>query len=373
MPQPELESAQQSNNAFRQATSSLLAQGAHAKRNLSEEQYLALASAVWSTCEKDEVYAVKLLIDPVSQPQFREEASDNLFCVLVARIGHRGELIDAPPGYVPPNYPGVKLSHVVVGSPSSGHEPDASQPQTYILAFMDVLGFEALLERVGLAEVHARYTLLLDQALRPQSHENQWSRAKSVVRGEVVPALMWLPVRAAHFSDSLLLWVHYHPGHVEEFLTRCSRVFCKALDLGIPLRGAVTVGDAVLDNDANVFLGKPLVEAARLESKQDWVGVALGVSFKSKNLRIPISPEKIRIHTPPLKDGGAMLFSDLVLDWPRVWNSEYSLSATEKLSSLSEVAPTEPLKARYAAACKFYEASSGSLDWFIPPGFTKEA
>ncbi len=373
MPQPEQESAQQSNDSFRQAASRLLAQGAHTMRGLSEEQYLALANAVWSSCDKDDVYAVKLLIDSVAQPQYKDESSDDLFCVLVARIGHKGELIDAPPDYVPPTYPGVKLSHVVIGSPSGGHEPDASQPQTYILAFLDVLGFEDLLERVGLSEVHARYMLLLDQALRPQSHENQWSRVKSVVRGAVVPALMWSPVRAAHFSDSLLLWVHYHPGHVEEFLARCSRVFCKALDLGIPLRGAVTVGEAVLDNDANVFLGKPLVEAARLESKQDWVGVALGASFKNEALRIPIPPEKIRIHTPPLKDGGAKLFGDLVLDWPRVWNSEYSLSAIEKLRTLAEAAPTEPLRARYAAACKFYEASSASPDWCIPPGFTKVA
>jgi hypothetical protein len=184
---------------------------------------------------------------------------------------------------------------------------------------------------------------------------------------------MWLPIQAAHFSDSLLLWVHYHPGHVEEFLARCSRVFCKALDLGIPLRGAVTVGDAVLDNGANIFLGKPLVEAARLESKQDWVGVALGASFKDESLRVPVPPEKIRIHTPPLKDGASHLFSDLVLDWPRVWNAEYSSSAIEKLEHLATSAPTDALRGRYSAACTFYEASTQSPDWFIPPGFTKEA
>jgi len=363
----------QPDESFAQLLSTLLALRAHTMRGLTEEAYVALARVVWSSCEKDGVYAVKLLIDPVAQPQHHEEGSDDLFCVLIARVGYQGELIDAPPGYEPPSYPGVKLSHVVVGSPSGGHVPDASQPQTYLLAFLDVLGFEALLERVGLAEVHARYALLLEQALRPQSQEKQWFRVKSIVQGEVVPALMWLPVQAAHFSDSLLLWVHYHPGHVEEFLKRCSRVFCKALDLGIPLRGAVTVGDAVLDNSANVFLGKPLVEAARLESKQDWVGVALGASFKNESLRIPIPPEKIRMHTPPLKDGATSLFSDLVLDWPRVWNSDYTDSAIEKLNALALTAPKGPLRARYAAACSFYEMSSESPDWFIPPGFTKEA
>ena len=278
-------------NAFRTIASELLALEAHAKRGLNEAEYVALAREVWLSCEKDSVYAIKLLFDPIVQPQFRENSESDLFCVLVARIDHTGELVNAPPGYTPPDYPGVRLSQVVAGSPSGGNEPDTSQAQTYLLAYFDVLGFEALLTRVGLAEVHKRYLSLLDQALRPQSHERPWSRAKSIVSGQVVPAMMWLPMHAAHFSDSLLLWVHYHPGHVEEFLNRCARVFCKALDLGVPLRGAITVGDSVLDNTSNIFLGAPLVEAARLESKQDWVGVALGTSFKSKSLRIPIPPD----------------------------------------------------------------------------------
>lgn len=360
-------------NAFRTIVSELLALEAHAKRGLSEAEYIALAREVWSSCEKDSVYAIKLLFDPIVQPQFREESASDLFCVLVARIGPAGELVDAPPGYTPPDYPGVRLSHVVAGSPSGGAEPDVTQVQTYLLAYFDVLGFETLLTRVGLAEVHKRYLSLLDQALRPQSHERPWSRAKSIVRGQVVPAMMWLPMHAAHFSDSLLLWVHYHPGHVEEFLNRCARVFCKALDLGIPLRGAITVGDSVLDRASNIFLGAPLVEAARLESKQDWIGVALGASFKSESLRIPIPPDKIRFYKPPLKDGGAELFSDLVLDWPRVWWSEYSVSAIDKLNALSDPVLPEPIRARYSAASAFYETSYADRDWDVPEGFTREA
>jgi hypothetical protein len=232
-------------DTFRAIASELLSMEGHSKRGLTEAEYVAMARQVWSSCEKDSVYAIKLLFDPIVQPQFCEDAQTDIFCVLVARIGHSGELIDAPLGYKSPNYPGVRLSHVVAGSPTGGHEPDSSQAQTYLLAYFDVLGFEALLAKVGLAEVHQRYLLLLDQALRPQSHERPWSRANSIVRGQSVPALMCLPMHAAHFSDSLLLWVHYHPAHVEEFLKRCARVFCKALDLGVPIRGAIAVGEAV--------------------------------------------------------------------------------------------------------------------------------
>lgn len=352
--------------AFRKLTTDLLALNAHTERGLSAQEYLRLARQVWASCEKDSVYAIKLLFDPLVQPQFREESERDLFCVLVARVGHAGEFIDAPPGYTPPDYPGVRFSHIVAGSPSGGYEPDVSKAQPYLLAYFDVLGFEALLVDVGLHHIHERYQQLLDQALRPQSHERPWSRAQSLVRGEVVPALMWLPMRAAHFSDSLLLWVHYHPDHVGEFLARCSRVFCKALDLGIPLRGAITIGEAVLDNHNNIFLGSPLVEAARLESKQDWVGVALGTSFKSASPRVPIPPEAVFPYVPPLKTGGSDLFSDIVLDWPRTWRQDYSASAVERLQTLAGADLPDALRQRYIAAATFYEASGANEDWFFP-------
>lgn len=175
-----------------------------------------------------------------------------MFCVLVARVGNRGELVDAPPDYQPPHFPGVRLSHIVAGSPSGGKEPDPSKPADYLLAYLDVLGFEALLQRRGLDEVSDLYTRLLDTALAPHSEAKPWGKALSMVRGEVMPALMWLPIHTAYFSDGLLLWVHYHPGHVQEFFERCARVFCEALELGLPARGAVTAGRAVLNKDRNI-------------------------------------------------------------------------------------------------------------------------
>jgi hypothetical protein len=256
---------------------------------------------------------------------------------------------------------------------SGGHEPDPEKSATYLFAFLDVLGFERLLGDIGLEKVHSLYVELLEQALRPESEEKPWSRSNSIVQNHVVPALMWLPIHTAYFSDSLMLWVHFHPGHVGEFLSRCSRVFCKALELGIPLRGAVTIGSAVFHKEQGIYLGEPLVEAARLEAKQNWVGVALGASFKSESIRIPIPPEAVFQYSPPLKPGGEELFSGLVLDWPRVWRESYSSSsAVEKLSSLCTEALPEHLKQRYHAASEFYAESEAHKDWFIPQGFTVE-
>ena len=187
-------------DAFVTIVSGLLSKGANRKQNLSVEEYVSQARIVWATCETDDVYALKLLFDPVIDPTGEDE---EMFCVLVARIAPNGSLLDAPEGYQRPHYEGVKFEHIVAGSPIS--VPDPKAPATYILAFFDVLGFEAKLARIGLSAMHALYQKLLADALKPNSEERPLAKSVSVVRGQPVPALMWSPIQGSYFSDSLLL------------------------------------------------------------------------------------------------------------------------------------------------------------------------
>jgi hypothetical protein len=260
---------------------------------------------------------------------------------------------------------------MVAGSPSGGTVPDPSKPAQYLVGFLDVLGFEALLERIGLEELMSRYEKLLRVALLPQSETRPWSLALADVRGELKAGLMWLPIQTAYFSDSLLLWVHYHPGHIAEFLHRCARVFCEAIALGLPVRGALSVGKALLDKNRGIYLGRPLIEAVRLEGQSDWIGVALGASFKSESLHIPVPPDGIFEYRPPLKEKGLSLFSDLVLDWPRVWRDSRTDSAADHLTKLAN-GLTNNVREKYsAAALQFWEYSLTNKDWFLPPGCTR--
>lgn len=358
-------------NAFVDVVSDFLSKNAPTKRGISSSEYIEMARNIWSSCKVDEVYAVKLLFDPLVQPEFQEESREDMFCVLVARVGHDGELIDAPPGYQPPNFPNVRLSHIIAGSPSGGQRPDPSRPSDYVLAYFDVLGFEALLNRVGLDVLNNIYMQLLDTALTPQSEEYPWGKGMSIMKGGLVPALMWSPIQTAYFSDSLLLWVPYHPQDLPQFLERCSLVFCQALQMGLPIRGAVTVGEAVLNKEGNIFLGHPLIEAVRLEAKLNWIGVALGVSVKSAKFRTPIPPHAIFFYKPPMKEGGDELFSDLVLDWPRVWRETRSESASGYLRALCTPDLPELLQQRYLDTILFYEHSNKNQNWCIPEGWTR--
>jgi len=78
------------NDAFRSLVNDLLALGAPSARGMSESDYVALVRNKWMSCSTDSVYALKLIFDPLVQPQFKEESHDEVFCVLVARVGHQG-------------------------------------------------------------------------------------------------------------------------------------------------------------------------------------------------------------------------------------------------------------------------------------------
>jgi hypothetical protein len=359
---------------FVQLVSEHLQKGAATKRGITAHQYIDLARQKWRSCKTDEVYILKILVDPLVQPELASElpeewaACGDPFCELIAQMDANGDFVNAPAGYVPPSYPGVLLAHIVAGSPSGGIVPDPSKPTDYLFALLDVLGFGELLKRIGLDELIRRYRQLLASALAPQSESRPWGHAITLVKGEPTAGLMWLPIQAAYFSDSLLLWVHYHPGHVPEFLDRCSRVFCQALALGLPIRGAVSVGRAILHKTEGIYLGTPIVEAARLESNSNWIGVALCASWKSESLPIPIPPDRVFVYEPPLKDGGKSLFSGLVLDWPRVWRESRRDSAVDHLRELCLQELPDELKLRYHSAINFCEHSQANQDWFLPPG-----
>lgn len=60
------------------------------------------------------------------------------------------------------------------------------------------------------------------------------------------------------------------------FLEKCCIIFCEALKRGIPLRGVVSCGMAIMDEESHIFLGRPLSEAAKAEAHQNWLGVRIG-------------------------------------------------------------------------------------------------
>jgi len=348
-----------------------LERGAAQRRNLTENDYRELLKSVWDRCETDEVCALKMIFDPIVDPDAED---DKLVLDLVARVGPNGELADAPPGYSPPCIAGVRIKLLAIGSPTGGEVPSPDEPCDYLLGYFDVLGFKSMMENDGLDKVYAKYQQLVREAVNPHSEERPLNIAFSMVGGELVRSLVWIPFSAAYYSDSILLWVPYNPWHVDHFFQRCASLFCAALRLDIPLRGAVTVGKAVFNKASNVYIGDPLIEASSLESALDWIGVAVGASFRSDSLRIPIPPSMVQFYQPPMdekkKDSASFLFADMVLDWPRIWRDTFLDSPIDILDRLGQTAPTQALKGRYASTIDFVRHSSENSSWFLRPGDT---
>lgn len=187
--------------------------------------------------------------------------------------------------------------------------------------------------------------------------------------GQFVPALMWCPIEVSYASDSILISAPFSedsPGFIEEFFKRCALLFCASIRCGAPLRGAISVGPGVFDIKKRIFLGPPLVEASSLESKMDFIGVAIAKSMqKIAHIPVPL----VHISDPPLNAGGSDFFGGLVLDWPRIWRETFEDSAEKYLSEMCIDGLPEQIRARYQYAIEFFHFSDANSDWFNPEGY----
>lgn len=143
----------------------------------------------------------------------------------------------------------------------------------------------------------------------------------------------------AFFSDTFLLWVEmdsFLRPLLGGFLEKCGIVFCEALKRGIPLRGTVSVGTSIMDEENHIFLGKPLAEAAKAEPHQRWLGIAIGKSVVDSIEQFhPMDMEYLLPFCNHLKYNSDPLLSDFVLDWFTYWNKNENTDVNEIIESMN--------------------------------------
>jgi hypothetical protein len=231
----------------------------------------------------------------------------------------------------------------------------------YIFAMFDVLGFSAWVKASGLPRVlDAYHQLIQDAVMRPYK---EGSLTAFQIREGMLLALVG-PPNFAYFSDTILLWCPLVPQKVSDFVERSSDLICRALEMGIPLRGALTVGDAVLDSDSGFFIGEPIIEAANLEKGQNWMGVTLGKSAIWSGFLAQIHGTSIIEYQPPMKPDLADYSSPIVIDWPRRWRDKHGHCPSSRLRELN----TDPRFAHcWTNTIEFAEHSLGKHDWHLRP------
>lgn len=229
--------------------------------------------------------------------------------------------------------------------------------QTVLIALFDILGFSNKLYNNSFREVFNIYTQLLENTIK---RNEIWSFDLVPIDEMRVPAILRLKVESVVFSDSVIAWVPMKQGFANPFIKWCCDFICEGLSMELPIRGAISAGDVILDKDKGFYLGKPIVEAHNLEKNQDWIGMAFSHQATWPPLIADISPRLLMEYQIPIKKGNITPISP---DWPRVWRTYHGECPSKKLRSIAEK-QDEQFRKYYLNAAIFAEHSEKHADWF---------
>ncbi len=343
---------------FERIVGQLLSENLHVRRGLTVSDYRALCRKAWEECKISPGFERKILIDPLSSvSRMFENLSEEyvhwrmqdyvelgrtdskaIYCVAVGAVR---------PDFEPATGDSDSLADI---------EPDEPETRRYLLAVFDVLGFSAWLEREGLESVTAVYERLVSETVTKDSIRSYSVVGHSSTR--IGTGFGKIPIGHGHFSDTVVLWVPLVQHFIAPFIARCADLVCEALQIGVPLRGALAVGRAVLHARSSTFVGSPIVEAAKLEQAQDWMGVCIGPSMLAADVSREFDPTLILRYDVPFKKKRVPVASGLALDWPRRFTSRYGKAPSEALEAF-DASPAH--HKYYANAIKFAEFSSKAV------------
>lgn len=232
-----------------------------------------------------------------------------------------------------------------------------------VVAVFDVLGFKNRMDREGLPAIRLVYKAL-QNVVHKQESRMLLNCAVPVEGGGRAAAFGVLDVGHEITSDSIFLWCSYSSFHFPPFCGLLLELFCDVLELRIPLRGGVAVGEADMDKASHTYLGPALNEAASVEAAQEWMGVSFGPSFA----RSPYNwfePDQALVYRTHRKPGKEELVPGAVLDWPRKWRDSRRIPAEHVIAQIN----TDPRYLRYYENTRqFLAFSELNRNWYQDRG-----
>ncbi len=277
--------------------------------------------------------------------------------------------------------------------------------QLYSIALFDILGFSnyvSINETNVILELYNKLLSLIEE--QKSTPDGNCSRAGSIV--PVPTSSDWKNntlvadangfVRVCHFSDTFIIYVNHQIGKQGwwlldrkyepnpllicedsaevyppfyqfhtiylSFLQTCMEFFCQAILAGIPLRGCLSTGIALMDQDKSIYFGNPIVEAARGESAQDAMGIAFGRSFNNYH---PVYHDYFIPFLGHMKpdDKKTKFLSPMVLDWPRFWRNSPTYKEYSLIDCIKKMNTDSCFSKYYENAIKFVEFSEKHENW----------
>jgi hypothetical protein len=201
----------------------------------------------------------------------------------------------------------------------------------YLICLLDALGFESLFIAHGLDVIESKYRELITTV-----EKQNIGLAIAQGPGGGHPIVGSPNIQSAYFSDTIIFWCKYDTFRMEVLLNCMKEVICKSIEIGLPLRGSVGVGQAKLVKEQGIFLGRPIISAARAEATQRSIGITLSKDFDKEPYCQGFKADCILQYDKHLKDNARDKVIPLVVDFPRHWTKELSHQDTEPYLHLIE-------------------------------------
>ena len=153
------------------------------------------------------------------------------------------------------------------------------------IAYFDILGFKRMVKDENnttediLCLINQLRNYIAEKSgeggfITPMPPDGRWQDGCT----QFVWAVFPLNIQFDYLSDTFILWADFgdrpHPSMMHVFLDAVQWFFCKALQNGIALRGAISAGDAHMDKEKKIYFGTAFNEAATAEPTQNWIGIA---------------------------------------------------------------------------------------------------
>lgn len=145
--------------------------------------------------------------------------------------------------------------------------------QTAVVGVFDILGFKRMMLKSNLQRLAKEFTTLLQIAriLGEQQSIFEFGGDRSSGSPTIVQA-----------SDTFVV-VSDASSHADviQFIWNVSHLVYHAIEMGFPIRGAISYGEALVCREPVVFIGPAVVEAFEHERSQEWAGACLAPSLES--------------------------------------------------------------------------------------------
>ena len=140
------------------------------------------------------------------------------------------------------------------------------QLENRLIAFLDVLGFSARLEKEDISSLHAQYSSYIDEAKNATFYSAQGDNTGRK-NFEFSQFLFDSIVLVSCPVDDVF--------NVNNFVSAVALLLELGFKSNLPLRGAISQGDFLYDQERNIFLSDRFPELAKFELKQEWAGCTI--------------------------------------------------------------------------------------------------